>query len=57
MSWLLSLIVNAIRRWSERDDRLLVEQWKSAFQPERKVGPPQLNLRVMRGGKQREKVA
>lgn len=47
-------LLNAIRAWCERDDRLLVEQWKDAFKPEpRKVR--HLNLRIVRD--QRRRVA
>lgn len=31
--WLYRLLLNPLRRWSERDDRLLVEHWKAAYGP------------------------
>lgn len=31
---LIYRLVNALRAWTERDDRMLVEQWKTAFAPE-----------------------
>ena len=34
------LVVNPLRRWAERDSRLLVEQWKAAYGP-----PPKSNVR------------
>lgn len=42
--------VNAVREWRERDDRMLVEQWKAAFAPAPEVPKvrPFLNLRVYR---------
>lgn len=45
-------VVNSIRAWCERDDRLLVEQWRSAYGPVSKsVGPKYLNLRLVRGAR------
>ena len=49
-----SRFVNAFRRWSEdRDRRLLVEQWKSAFKPEPKKVRLFINLRVVRSASKR----
>lgn len=46
------LVLNPLRRWLERDDRLLVEQWKVAFAPERSAKVVQfLNLRVARSAR------
>ena len=49
------LIVNPLRHWWERDDRLLVEQWRSTFAPEPKKVLQFLNLTVSR--EPRRKVA
>lgn len=40
MRLLYVLVINPLRRWAERDSRLLVEQWKSAYGP-----PPKSNVR------------
>jgi hypothetical protein len=42
--------VNVVRAWSERDDRMLVDQWKAAFAQPKDIPKvrPFLNLRVMR---------
>lgn len=45
---LYRLVVNPFRRWLERDDRLLVEQWKAAYGPAPLKVVPFLNLRVIR---------
>ena len=53
--WLYRLLLNPLRRWSERDDRLLVEHWKAAYAPEKTTNVrPFLNLRVSRGSQQRK---
>lgn len=50
------LVINPLRAWLERDDRLLVEQWKAAYAPDRKTNVvPFLNLLVKRDA--RRKVA
>lgn len=46
-------VINAIRRWSERDDRLLVDQWKAAYGPQPRKVIPFLNLTVRRAEKRR----
>lgn len=48
-------LVNALREWSERDERLLVEHWKAAFAPapREKKAIPFRNLLVYRSEKRR----
>lgn len=46
------LVVNPLRAWLERDDRLLVEQWRDAFKPAPRLKVrPFLNLRVSRSAR------
>lgn len=52
------LVVNPLRAWLERDERLLVEQWRDAFKPEaRSTVRPFLNLRVMRDARRKVNAA
>lgn len=48
-------VVNLLRAWCERDERLLVEQWRSAFGPQKEPRRviPFLNLRHVRDRKRR----
>lgn len=44
-------LLNAIRAYLERDDRLLVEQWKDTFKPVPRKVIKFRNLHVVRDGR------
>ena len=45
---LYRLVINPLRAWLERDDRLLIEHWKDAMKPETRPKVRYINLIVSR---------
>lgn len=50
--WIWRAVLIPIRHWVERDERMLVVQWKAAYRQERKKVVP-INLLVVRSDRQR----
>ncbi len=48
------LVLNPLRQWAERDERLLVEHWKATLAPTPKAKVAYINLLVRRDTRTRQ---